>query len=223
MNPTARIFLLFGAVVLLVFGVVCLKQRIGQSPAPPAFVPGSDEEASRFRKQPADQPTILAAEQGTEHEVANHSNLREVNPLRLNDDSLPPLDVPIKTTAPELPRYRPAQPIEAAPPVNSNNDVTDDRAAAILHPPVGIASDSADEPAEVPPTSVVTVSNDSLWLISQRVYGRGDYYKALFLHNRAAVERPDRLAAGIEISTPNVAQLQQLFPDACPVLVANSN
>jgi nucleoid-associated protein YgaU len=66
------------------------------------------------------------------------------------------------------------------------------------------------------PQVVTTESGDSLWTISERVYGRGDYYKALFLHNRALIPQPDRIAAGIQLAIPSLDELRQRFPDACP-------
>lgn len=222
MNPTARIFLLFGAVVLLVFGVVCLKQRFGASPAPPAFIPGSEDSATGFQGHADGRPTILSAESASEPDVAGQTNVHEEDPVPLPDWNQS-LNVPIKTTAPELPQNQPLQPIEPLPPPTSPAEVPEDRAAAYLQPPIGINASPTELPAPPPPTSVVTAANDSLWLISQRVYGRGDYYKALFLHNRSAVSRPDRIAAGIELSTPSISELQQLFPDACPILAAQAN
>jgi nucleoid-associated protein YgaU len=64
--------------------------------------------------------------------------------------------------------------------------------------------------------SVLTVANDSLWTISERAYGNGLFYQALFALNRDRVLRPDRIAPGIEILTPPLAELRQRFPNLCP-------
>jgi nucleoid-associated protein YgaU len=58
--------------------------------------------------------------------------------------------------------------------------------------------------------------NDSYWTISQRVYGSGAYFKALAEVNRGKAARPDRLAPGLLISTPPIAQLEKDYPDFCP-------
>ncbi len=58
--------------------------------------------------------------------------------------------------------------------------------------------------------------NDSYWTISQRVYGSGAYFKALAEANRGKTARPDRLAPGLLISTPPVAQLEKDYTDFCP-------
>jgi nucleoid-associated protein YgaU len=63
---------------------------------------------------------------------------------------------------------------------------------------------------------VVTETDDSLWRVSKMVYGRGDFYKALYLHNKAQLAYPDRIAAGIQIVTPSAAELRRLYPSACP-------
>ena len=58
--------------------------------------------------------------------------------------------------------------------------------------------------------------NQSYWVISQRLYGSGAYFKALAEHNRAKVPREDRLAVGEVISAPSVAELEKAYPALCP-------
>jgi nucleoid-associated protein YgaU len=94
--------------------------------------------------------------------------------------------------------------------------------SAPLQPPDNLpesdraAWNSPERTALPNPQVVTTESGDSLWTISERVYGRGDYYKALFLHNRALIPQPDRIAAGIQLAIPSLDELRQRFPDACP-------
>jgi nucleoid-associated protein YgaU len=86
-------------------------------------------------------------------------------------------------------------------------------------PPAELQPHHEDRPLPKPAaTSVVTEDNDSLWKISERVYGHGHFYKALFLHNQALVPRPDRLPPGIELATPSSETLQQLYPAECTSL-----
>jgi nucleoid-associated protein YgaU len=66
------------------------------------------------------------------------------------------------------------------------------------------------------PHGIITRANDSLWMISERAYGVGLYYRALFAFNRDRVARPDRIEPGIELVTPPVDQLRRLYPDLCP-------
>ena len=58
--------------------------------------------------------------------------------------------------------------------------------------------------------------NESYWVISQRLYGSGAYFKALAEHNRRKVPREDRLAVGEVISAPDVSELEKAYPDLCP-------
>jgi len=58
--------------------------------------------------------------------------------------------------------------------------------------------------------------NDNYWVISQRLYGSGAYFKALAEHNRGKVPREDRLDVGEVISAPGVVELEKAYPDLCP-------
>jgi nucleoid-associated protein YgaU len=58
--------------------------------------------------------------------------------------------------------------------------------------------------------------NDSYWVISQKLYGSGAYFKALAEHNRGKVPREDRLDVGMVISAPDVPELEKAYPDLCP-------
>ena len=58
--------------------------------------------------------------------------------------------------------------------------------------------------------------NDTFWLISQKVYGSGGYFKALAEHNRGKVAQRDKLRVGETIATPTIAQLEQTYPELCP-------
>jgi nucleoid-associated protein YgaU len=66
------------------------------------------------------------------------------------------------------------------------------------------------------PEFVLTDSEDSFWSISERVYGSGVYYRALFRHNEAKVLRPDQLRPGVEVKTPALEVLRELYPSDFP-------
>ena len=87
----------------------------------------------------------------------------------------------------------------AAPPVGSSLD------------PVYDAQDLRNENGDYK-----VQPNESYWVISQRLYGSGAYFKALAEHNRAKVPREDRLAVGEVISAPSVADLERAYPAFCP-------
>lgn len=58
--------------------------------------------------------------------------------------------------------------------------------------------------------------NESYWVISQKVYGTGAYFKALAEHNRDRYPRPDQIMVGDLVSVPSTATLAQAYPDLCP-------
>jgi nucleoid-associated protein YgaU len=57
---------------------------------------------------------------------------------------------------------------------------------------------------------------DTYWKISQRFYGSGAYFKALYEHNRRSLRDPDHLQAEIELNVPDEATLRRLYPELCP-------
>lgn len=60
--------------------------------------------------------------------------------------------------------------------------------------------------------------DDNFWRISQRLYGTGAYFKALYEHNRAKFPRADHMRAGDVIDSPSAQVLAERYPD----LVASS-
>ena len=58
--------------------------------------------------------------------------------------------------------------------------------------------------------------NDSYWVISQKLYGVGGYFKALAEHNLDRVPQADRLAVGDVILAPTVSELEKAYPGLCP-------
>lgn len=59
-------------------------------------------------------------------------------------------------------------------------------------------------------------ANDTYWTISERVYGTGSYFKALYEHNRLRSADADRLSAGVELQTPDAATLERLYSELSP-------
>jgi len=62
----------------------------------------------------------------------------------------------------------------------------------------------------------VVQPGDSYWVISERLYGTSAYFRALEHHNRAKTPEKDRLQMGDTILAPDVAELEQAYPDMCP-------
>lgn len=66
------------------------------------------------------------------------------------------------------------------------------------------------------PTEAEIRPGDSFWLISERVYGSGAYFKALYRFHEASIAEPDRLPAGRTLEIPPLETLRELFPEDVP-------
>ncbi|HEV3138380.1 MAG TPA: LysM peptidoglycan-binding domain-containing protein, partial [Pirellulales bacterium] len=78
------------------------------------------------------------------------------------------------------------------------------------------ASNHAVEHVGVENGKYTVQPNDSLWIVSEKVYGTGRYFKAIYEHNRTRLPHADRLAVGTVIVVPPVAVLEQQYPALCP-------
>ncbi len=58
--------------------------------------------------------------------------------------------------------------------------------------------------------------NDSYWVISEKLYGTGAYFKALAELNRDRDGREDRLQVGTIVLAPSAEELTKKYPDLCP-------
>jgi len=58
--------------------------------------------------------------------------------------------------------------------------------------------------------------NDSYWVISEKLYGTGAYFRALAQHNRTKIPDENRLRVGDTIQAPDVSALEKAYPDLCP-------
>jgi nucleoid-associated protein YgaU len=67
--------------------------------------------------------------------------------------------------------------------------------------------------AAVPQGAYFVQPGDSFWTISERVYGSGRYFNALYEHNRRLCPQPDRLQPGIVIETPQPYALERSYPE----------
>lgn len=91
-----------------------------------------------------------------------------------------------------------------------------DRAADEKPAPAADGGPTQDGPAdEAPPGMQRVGADDSWWTISVRAYGTGQYFRALYEHNRDRV--PDGvLPVGQLIETPPIPELRRLYPHAVP-------
>ncbi len=86
--------------------------------------------------------------------------------------------------------------------------------ASVAAPLAADASEAAPLPIE---NGMYTVQpGDSLWTVSEAVYGTGGYFKALAAHNRAVLPKSDKLTVGSQLSVPPLEDLQRDYPSLCP-------
>jgi nucleoid-associated protein YgaU len=58
--------------------------------------------------------------------------------------------------------------------------------------------------------------NENYWVISQKLYGTGAYFKALAEHNRELFPQENQLQVGDVISAPSIAELDEKYAWLCP-------
>jgi nucleoid-associated protein YgaU len=58
--------------------------------------------------------------------------------------------------------------------------------------------------------------NDSFWIISEKAYGSGGYFKALFELNRKRTKDLEDLKVGEVLTVPDETVLRRMYPDLCP-------
>ncbi len=87
-------------------------------------------------------------------------------------------------------------------------------------PPRTAMQSRYDRPAateQTPANGKYTIQpNDNLWIVSEKVYGTGRYFKAIYEYNRAKLPHADRLTVGTEIAVPPVSELEQKYPLLVP-------
>jgi nucleoid-associated protein YgaU len=85
-------------------------------------------------------------------------------------------------------------------------------------PPPSRPTAARDEPVQPPLVDgkYTIQPNDNLWVISEKVYGTGGYFKALYEHNRLRLQRPDQLVVNTILVVPPIATLEKNYPALCP-------
>ncbi len=58
--------------------------------------------------------------------------------------------------------------------------------------------------------------NDNYWIVSQKVYGDGGYFKAIYEHNRLRYPRADKLQVGDVLDVPAASLLHERYAELCP-------
>jgi nucleoid-associated protein YgaU len=132
-----------------------------------------------------------------------------------------PARYPIGSTGYQTPasRYE-AQPTAG---IAASQPATNNRYQATLEPPVA-TTPLPGNATVAPPTAIprrdgdqyVVQPNDSYWTISERLYGTGAFFKALYEHNRKRMKNPDELKVGQVLLVPDESTLRRNYPDLCP-------
>lgn len=139
---------------------------------------------------------------------------REPLPANTSQDPFPDAFDSQSSPAPAAEDYRqprqsvPGEPSAGMPPRAMQNDWQR-----------GAAGDRAPDPVRQVPieNGMYTVQpNDTLWSISEKVYGTGGYFKALAEHNRSTLPRSSQLSVGMQVAAPPVEQLEEDYPSLCP-------
>jgi len=166
---------------------------------------------------PSDNRTNSAATGGWSSASAGHIAPEPI----VNTTSSAPPRYPSSSTGYENPvSHYDAQPtagIAASQPASTN------RYTATLEPPVATTplpgNSTGSPPASIPRRDgdqYAVQPNDSYWTISERVYGTGAFFKALYEHNRKRMKNPDDLKVGQVLLVPDESTLRRNYPDLCP-------
>jgi len=142
------------------------------------------------------------------------------DPIAAATSSSPP-HYPIGSTGYESPTSRyDAQPTAG---IAAGQQALSNRYQATLEPPVATTplpgNSTVAPPAAIPRrdgNQYVVQPNDSYWTISERVYGTGAFFKALYEHNRKRMKNPDELKVGQVLLVPDESTLRRNYPDLCP-------
>jgi hypothetical protein len=236
MGKLVKLICLGVGLLLMLYGIATLRGKLEHSSGRPASLSvGNDRRESRpvSQFQISHQPTILEAKPTGVREGTSSPRYREQMVGSAEDaarESAPsfPIQpaVPFPTTEGHQdhgasPRFDvPMEDARVPPPLpgetaGAPNRLAEEVASTATHLQDFRQDRWPEEPA-ANPTIWETRDDDSLWDISVARYGRGDYYHALFAHNRARIQRPDRLARGLLLETPAVEVLAKRFPQLCP-------
>ena len=101
-------------------------------------------------------------------------------------------------------RPKPSQDWQASP----------DAASPTAEP--AVVTPAAEQPLPVENGLYTVQPGDTLWSISEKVYGTGGYFKALAARNRSMLPRSDKLTVGSQVAVPPTSDLEHDFPTLCP-------
>jgi nucleoid-associated protein YgaU len=109
----------------------------------------------------------------------------------------------------------PAQPVPDQPLAAQSLSTQPLSAQTVSTQPMSAQPTSADAQPHRAGQYVVQ-PNDNYWTVSEKVYGTGGYFKAIYEHNRRQHSQSDRLQVGDVLDVPDETVLQQAYPQLCP-------
>ena len=213
MNQLGKNLLLALCILAAFLLIMGLKRKLaGDNAATLLSQPSENPKNTRVeRAKTSPRPRVLQAKPVTSHDRAilsptnSHFAETESSPAGGIPISAIPMPSPRPLDAPDLVPV--SEPLPSSPTAGVDDELPE---------PV-TSVESLPVPATVPlPEFVLTGAEDSFWTISERVYGSGVYYRALFRHNEAKVLRPDQLRPGIQVKTPPLDVLRELYPTDFP-------
>ncbi|HTM56628.1 MAG TPA: LysM peptidoglycan-binding domain-containing protein, partial [Pirellulales bacterium] len=165
--------------------------------------------------EPAEEPVVEDAQQAAdEPQLPAESEIAPggVSARALTIDEDTDAALPPRQAEPTVePQLEPEQPLVAVPQQRPNSS----RLAPPARP-VTTRDDAEPAPQPLGPGKYVIQPNDSLWIISEKVYGTGGYFKALYEYNRRRLPHADRLVVGTQLEVPPIATLESNYPALCP-------
>ena len=218
MNQLGKNLFLALCVVAALLVILGLKRKFGGD-GEAALLSQPSEESKITSPGPVmglPQPRVLQAKPVTQHERAilspTNSQYAGLETESSSTSSVPIAPIPITVPSPrplDAPELVPLDEPTTPPVTAGVGDELPEATTLSETPTVPVA-------ARPLPQFVLSDSEDSFWSISERVYGSGAYYRALFRHNEAKVLRPDQLRPGVEVTTPSLEVLRELYPSDFP-------
>ncbi|HUG70077.1 MAG TPA: hypothetical protein VMM76_20170 [Pirellulaceae bacterium] len=205
------------ATLLVILGV---KRKFGGEVRPALLSQQADNSEASAPAKSSPRPRVLQAKPAAQHDhaIASPTTTRYADS---EADSSTASSYPISPVPTAVPRSAPsARPLDVpalvpfanstpSPDTGNVSGEASESATVIDTPTVPVAS-------RMLPEFVLTGAEDSFWSISEKVYGSGVYYRALFRHNESKVLRPDQLRPGIQVKTPPLEVLRERYPADFP-------
>jgi nucleoid-associated protein YgaU len=105
-----------------------------------------------------------------------------------------------------LPFHKPVQSVAEPAPLN---DLALEGAGDAPQP---IQNDRSTDSAR----NYAVAASDTYWTIAKEAYGSGAYFKAIYEHNRRRLNNASALRPGMQLTLPDKATLERLYPTLCP-------